>query len=153
MQPFFADVMQRFEDLHRDFVQAIAGVPQEGLDWVPGADMNSLCVLVVHTMGSARFWVGDMAMLEVSNRNRDAEFAARGLNEAQLKDKIISLESYLKVAFERLTLDDLSKPRSNQPNFPQREFTVGWALLHALEHTGLHVGHAQITRQLWDQRR
>ena len=32
------------------------------------------------------------------------------------------------------------------------ERTVGWALLHALEHTALHAGHIQMTRQLWDQR-
>ena len=30
--------------------------------------------------------------------------------------------------------------------------SVGWALLHGLEHTAIHTGHIQITRQLWDQR-
>jgi hypothetical protein len=29
---------------------------------------------------------------------------------------------------------------------------VGWALLHALEHTAIHLGHIQITQQLWDQK-
>jgi ankyrin repeat protein len=29
---------------------------------------------------------------------------------------------------------------------------VAWCLAHALEHTALHLGHMQITRQLWEQR-
>ena len=27
-----------------------------------------------------------------------------------------------------------------------------WALLHAVEHVREHMGHAQLTRQLWEQR-
>jgi hypothetical protein len=30
--------------------------------------------------------------------------------------------------------------------------TVAWAVLHAVDHTALHLGHIQITRQLWEQR-
>ncbi len=32
-----------------------------------------------------------------------------------------------------------------------REYTVAWALFHALEHTALHLGQMQLTRQLWEQ--
>jgi uncharacterized protein DUF664 len=32
------------------------------------------------------------------------------------------------------------------------QVTAGWALLHAIEHLREHVGHAQLTRQLWDAR-
>jgi hypothetical protein len=31
------------------------------------------------------------------------------------------------------------------------EFTMAWALLHALDHATLHLGQIQITRQLWEQ--
>jgi hypothetical protein len=27
-----------------------------------------------------------------------------------------------------------------------------WGLLHAIEHLSEHVGHAQLTRQLWERR-
>jgi hypothetical protein len=30
--------------------------------------------------------------------------------------------------------------------------TAAWALLHALDHLGEHVGHAHLTRQLLDER-
>jgi hypothetical protein len=28
-----------------------------------------------------------------------------------------------------------------------------WALLHAVEHLSEHVGHAKLTKQLWERRR
>jgi hypothetical protein len=38
------------------------------------------------------------------------------------------------------------------PSTAPATITAGWALNHALAHTALHIGHAQITRQLWDAR-
>jgi hypothetical protein len=35
---------------------------------------------------------------------------------------------------------------------PDEPVTAAWALLHALEHLREHVGHAQLTRQLMDER-
>jgi uncharacterized damage-inducible protein DinB len=150
MDKFFADYLALLQAHHRDLIASFDGLPQEALDWVPGSDMNSLCVLVVHTTGAARFWVGDAAMHEPSGRNRAAEFQARGWTESALKERIISTEAYVSSALERLQLIDLSKMSDIAGRGEQ--VTAGWALLHALEHTGLHVGHAQITRQLWDQR-
>ena len=122
----------------------------EALDWVPGEDMNSLCVLVVHTAGAARFWFGDAALGDISNRDRAAEFRASGLSHAELKARFAALEEYVRGAIGRLTLSDLGSVRP----IPGRsgEITVGDALLHTMEHTGVHLGHAQITRQLWQQK-
>ncbi|PKO22449.1 MAG: hypothetical protein CVU38_09500 [Chloroflexi bacterium HGW-Chloroflexi-1] len=30
-----------------------------------------------------------------------------------------------------------------------RQVTVRWGILHVIEHTALHLGHMQITYQLW----
>jgi hypothetical protein len=150
MEPFFRDYLERLHTLDRDFVETFADLPAEALDWVPGADMNSLCVLVVHTTGSARFWIGDGGLGESSNRVRSREFQARGLTHDELKARFSALEDYVAAALERLTPADLAKissvPHDDEP------VTIGWCLLHALEHTGLHLGHAQITRQLWQQK-
>ncbi len=150
MDPFFADYLQRLQDLDRDFIASFDGLPAEALDWVPGEEMNSFCVLVVHTTGSARFWIGDMGLGENSNRDRDAEFQSRGLSAVELKACFADLEQYVEGALERLNLADL--PVVRETPYRDEPVSVGWALLHALEHTGLHLGHAQITRQLWDQR-
>ena len=34
----------------------------------------------------------------------------------------------------------------------QEPVTAAWALIHALVHLREHVGHAELTRQLWDER-
>jgi hypothetical protein len=150
MEPFFTDYLERLHDLHEDFIAAFDDLPDEALDWIPGDDMNSFCILVVHTVGSARFWIGDVALGEPSNRDRDSEFKARGLSNTELKARFAALEAYVAGALARVTVADLAAIRP----IPGRDAqtTVGWGLLHALEHTGLHTGHAQITRQLWEQR-
>jgi len=150
MEQFFVDFQELLETLHRDFIATFEGLSQEAFDWVPGEEMNSLCVLVVHTTGATRFWVGDVAMGESSGRDRAAEFQARGWNEAKLKERLASTEAYVRTALQRLTLADLEGERE----VPGRNYhtTVAWAILHALEHTSLHLGHAQLTRQLWEQR-
>ena len=150
MHPLFEDCLDRFKTLLDDFAQAIAGLPQEALDWTPGPDLNSLAVLVVHTTGSARYWVGDVCLGDESERDRDAEFRARGFDEAALRQRLDDTMQYMQSALERLTLDELTELRPAAGR--DRKYRVSYALLHALEHTALHVGHAQITRQLWDQR-
>lgn len=152
MHPFFADYVERMEALHRDFIAVFDDLPAEALDWLPGEDTNSLCVLVVHTAGAGRFWIGDVALGENSNRNRTAEFEASGLTHDELKAHFADLEAYMRDALERISLDDLAEMRSApRSDGTLRHMTAGWALLHALEHTGMHLGHAQLTRQLWQQ--
>lgn len=150
MEAFFADYLSKMQELHRDFIATFDGLPAEALDWVPGADMNSFCVLVVHTIGSARFWIGDLVLGEPSNRQRDLEFQARGLSAAELKARFADFEAYARSGFERVTLADLQ--RTHTVAVREHPITGGFAMMHALSHTGLHLGHAQITRQLWERR-
>ncbi|MBL8155167.1 MAG: DUF664 domain-containing protein [Anaerolineae bacterium] len=157
MHPFYADYLERLEILHDDFKQAIAGLPIEALDWVPGPDMNSLCVLVIHTCGAERYWIGDVAAQNPSNRVRADEFKAHGLDEAALIATLDQALDFARQTLAHFSLDELTAPRPlpnprNRPTTKLESFTAGWALLHALEHTAQHSGHAQITRQLWEQR-
>jgi uncharacterized damage-inducible protein DinB len=149
MERFFRDLFDRFQELHNDMERVLQELPQEALDWVPGGDTNSLGVLAVHTAGSQRFWVGDVVAGEPSARDRDAEFHVRGLDAAQLVERLQRSLRFSRGVLEELSLEDLSAVRVSPIN--QREITVGWALAHALEHTALHLGHMQLTRQMWEQ--
>jgi len=150
MQPFLGDYLERLQDLHGAIERAIEGLPQTALDWVPGLEMNSLGVLVVHVVGAERYWIGDVVARDPSGRDREAEFRARGLDAATLKDRLANSLAYCRGALEGLTLQDLETPRTSPRD--GRTFTVAWSLAHAPEHTALHLGHIQITRQLWEQR-
>lgn len=150
MHPFYADLYERFEGLLHDLWAALDGLPDEALDWSPAPDMNSLTVLVVHVAGATRYWAGDVAYGDISHRDRAAEFAARGLPREALRQHIDDVLAYLRARFESATRDSLSDERPAPGR--DKTYTQGWAILHALEHIAVHVGHAQITRQLWFMR-
>lgn len=147
---FFDAVRDRFSEIHADLVRAVESLPPEALDWRPGPETNSINVLVVHLTAAERFWIGAVALGEPSQRVRDEEFLVRGLTSDDLKQRLAEAEAYLGQSLPRFTLADLDSMRMSPRN--NREFSVGWCLLHALEHSALHLGHIQLTRQLWEQR-
>ena len=150
MQQFFTDYLALLQDCHNGIIEAIDGLPSDTLDWVPGQEMNSISVLVFHTTGSVRFWIGDIAAQESSNRDRDVEFRVRGVEVDVLKKRLTDNLEYARIALDKMSLQDLEATRTNPNN--GNELTVGWALLHALEHATSHLGQIQITRQLWEQK-
>ena len=148
MQPYYTDYFNNLLELHNDLRSALAELPQEALDWSPQGGMNSLAVLVVHLTGAQRYWLGDVLAGEPSARNREAEFTVSGISLEALLQRLAESEYYSHQVLERLSLSDLEQTRISPRN--NRQVSVGWALAHVLKHTALHLGHAQITRQLWD---
>lgn len=149
MQGLLADYFERLTRLHDDIKQAIDALPPEALDWVPGAGMNSLAVLVTHTAQSERYWVGQMAGGDDAGRVRSEEFETRGRTADTLVAHLDASLAHSRRTLEALTLAALDDTR---PHPERGEVRVGWSLMHALEHTAMHAGHIQLTRQLWDQR-
>jgi hypothetical protein len=154
MQTFFQDYIQRLTDLHQEILNAIYDLPEEALDWTPikdtSGDMNSINVLVTHLCGAERYWIGEVACGDRAGRVRAEEFKVSGMDAEVLVAKINSTTKYAQSAIEKLRVDDLMKTGMTKTD--NQQFTVGWALLHALEHTAIHLGHIQITRQLWEEK-
>jgi uncharacterized damage-inducible protein DinB len=149
MQPFYESYMDNLLDLHDEIRTAIQGLPQEALDWTPGPGMNSINVLVVHLTGAERYWMGDVLLGEPSSRGREAEFQIKGLSSIELANRLSEIENFVKKAMDGLTLVDLDKKRISPRN--GREVTVGYLLPYVLKHVALHLGHVQVTKQLWEQ--
>jgi uncharacterized damage-inducible protein DinB len=150
MIPILQAYLERLETLHEEIWRAIADLPPEALDWAPGPGMNSLGVLVTHTAGAERYWIGDVAGEDRSDRVRSQEFEARGQGVDTLAALLTATLVHSRQVLEPLTIEDLDQMRLSVRN--GQEYSVAWCLAHALEHTGLHLGHIQVTRQLWDQR-
>jgi hypothetical protein len=62
-----------------------------------------------------------------------------------LKVHLVSADEYTRQALARLSISDLETVRLSPRN--AKTFTFGWCLAHAFEHTALHTGHIQSTRQ------
>jgi uncharacterized damage-inducible protein DinB len=151
MHKFFADYLDRLDAMHKAVLEALDGLPPEALDWSPGEGINSLAVLVAHLTGAERYWIGDVAMGEYKERVRADEFKTRGLTADALKARVEEVAAYARGALERLTVDHLGEARTSRTS-PDETYTVGWALLHALEHTSTHAGHIQVMRDWLNNR-
>jgi uncharacterized damage-inducible protein DinB len=149
MSGYFDDLYDSFSELHADIRKAMEGLPEEALDWIPGEEMNSIATLVVHLAGAEGYWIG-VALNEPPARDREAEFHTHGLGTDELGKRLSTADEFTRQSLARFTLDDLAAIRRSPRN--GKEFSVGWCLAHALGHSALHLGHIQMTRQLWEQR-
>ena len=150
MPIFYDDLIDRFTELHADIKKVLEGLPAEALDWVPGPDINSIAVLVTHLTGSERYWIG-VAVNKPPERDRDAEFRTKGLSTDELLALVVFVDDFARQVMGSMSLKDLEAVRHSPRN--DKAFSVGWCLIHALEHSSLHAGHLQLTRQLWEQRK
>ena len=150
MRKYYEAMLDHFRGLHAEVLKALDALPPEALDWSPGPEMNSISVLVMHIAGSERYWVGDVVKGTPSFRNREAEFQTKGMDVAALKQRLTDLDAYEAEVLETLKVRDLESfkvsPRDG------RSLTVGWALLHTLQHTAVHVGHIEVLVQQWKQK-
>ena len=150
MRKYYEALLGHFRELHGEVLKALDVLPPEAYDWSPGPEMNSLAVLVMHFSGAERYWVGDVVKGDPSFRNREAEFQTKGVDAAALKQRLTDLDAYEAAAFESLRVRDLESFKVS-PRDGLR-VTVAWALLHAFQHTAVHVGHIEILVQQWKLR-
>lgn len=142
-------VSELLEDLFERMDGLFSDLPDEALDWTPDPAMNSMTVLVVHITGALQYWVGEMLGGEPAHRDRSAEFQAHDLTKSELHDKLRTALAQTKRVLENLTTADLEA--RHYSTIHKDYFDGAFALAHALEHTALHVGHMEVTREIWEQ--
>ena len=147
MQTYFEDYLLNLKELHNEILNALKDLPPAALDWTPALDVNSINVLVIHTVGAQRFLIGEIVVGEPSARDRDAEFKVHGLDAEELIQSLNKSFEYIRSILNDLTIDDLASTR----DFRGRERSVAWILGHALKHTATHLGHIQLMRQVWER--
>jgi uncharacterized damage-inducible protein DinB len=150
MQTYFQEYLKILQTCHTDILKAVDGLPSTALDWVPGKEMNSINVLVFHLTGAEQYWISDVTAQKPTTRDRDAEFKVHDVDVSILKKRLEDNLTFATSVLETLNLTDMESPRISPRD--GREVTVAWALLHALEHSMLHLGQIQLTRQLWEQK-
>ena len=134
---------------------AISGLPADALNWLPSRDgTNPIAVLAVHAMHSTRSWLAVAVGAPLPARDRDAEFRTVVDDPGELLETVDGLAEDCRAllavdAFEPGVMRESHLRASSG----RAEVVSGaWALLHAVEHLREHMGHAQLTRQLWEGR-
>ena len=147
MDPICTAAQEKFHEQERGFLAVIGGLSDDAMNWRPGAETNSIAVLVAHTWGAAQAWTARAAGTE-TERDRDAEFrVVLSASEAEI---------LIRRAGERVAMFlgaiDPATYGDDRVNQDGEHFTVAMCLIHAIEHTQEHYGHACLTRQMWEQR-
>ncbi len=137
-------------DFRNQVKTLLEGLPKEALDWRPidgegELATNSLGVMATHLAGSEAFWMKEIIGGQPIRRDRDAEFVVKGLGFPELGAKFEAGAKDTQAILSSLTPSQLEETRK----FRDRIVTVRWAILHVIEHFAMHIGHMQLTRQLW----
>jgi uncharacterized damage-inducible protein DinB len=141
---------QRIEDLRRQVGELIADLPAEALNWRPiqgdqEHSTNSLAVLAAHVAGAEHFWIAEIIGGYPPSRDRDGEFLTQAPDASGLLRRLEEVGAETQAVFSSLSTADLDSTREARG----RTVSVRWGILHIIDHTALHLGHMQITYQLW----
>jgi uncharacterized damage-inducible protein DinB len=138
------------DNQRRQISRLVADLPAEALNWrpLPQVDdhaMNSLAVLAAHAAGAEHFWIGEVVGGLTPTRDREAEFRLIVNDPAPLLARLEEVAVETMSVFERLTPADLEGTRMAH----DRSAPVRWVIGNVIDHNALHLGHMQITYQLW----
>lgn len=144
--------LQRIEDLRGLVRDLIADLPVEALNWRPTENVedhatNSLAVMAAHVAGAEHFWIAEVIGDYPNTRDRASEFVIQATNSLELIRRLDATGAETRQVFSRLGAADLNGTREVEG----RTVAVRWGILHVIDHTALHLGHMQITYQLWNE--
>jgi uncharacterized damage-inducible protein DinB len=150
MIPEIQTYLTKLGEIRTQIKAQLEGLPPEALDWRPTRETgelatNSLAVIAAHVAGSQVYWLKEILSRQPIQRDRDAEFATQGVQAKELTtqlDAVGRLTEEVLSSFGEAQLDEGRKYRD-------RQITVRWGILHVIEHVCQHLGHMQLTRQLW----
>jgi uncharacterized damage-inducible protein DinB len=144
--------LTEFNILRGDIRNAVRELNNEGSNWHPLPEgTNSIYAILTHLMGADKFWVFQVISGKTVPRDREAEFHSSG----DISELLIRWEKHwaeIESILGKLSQAQLSevRPVPFRPE-PKEPVTLQWIILHLISHYATHLGHIQLTRQLWDQ--
>jgi Protein of unknown function (DUF664) len=142
--------LEAMGEMREEIVKLLEGLPEEALDWKPiqgegELATNSLAAMATHVAGSATYLIKEVVGGQSMQRNRQAEFESRGVSVSALKARLDGAVKTMEETLASLNDQQLDDDRK----YRDRTAKIRWIVLHVIEHTAQHVGHMQLTRQLW----
>jgi uncharacterized damage-inducible protein DinB len=136
------------------YTKVVDELPAEALNWQPGRETNSVAQLIRHVyeglpwlLGMATGVTPTMEQAAVAERHRHTL-----RNDPETKEELLGIISNAMAEKDDLLAKidsiDLSEQISPMGRPRQRIFYIGLTVDHAAE----HLGHAKLTKQMWEQR-
>jgi Protein of unknown function (DUF664) len=129
--------------------RGIDGLTVDELNARPaGGETNSIAVIVTHSLGATRSWLSLATNAPLPPRDRDAEF----VTVADERFGAWAEEQFgvcLALLHDDVRWDPtLTRTPDWNPRLAEEPRTAAYAVGHALEHLGEHIGHLHMTREL-----
>lgn len=141
------ELIRLLGDQHTFAHHALEGASAEAVNWKPASTpCDSLAGLVHHIVEVQRLWLDTVIGGEPVPPGLATAHAATGQSGDELARLLDDSLAKSKARLESLAPSQLDEERERRG----RTVTVRWAAYHTLEHTAMHVGHMQITRQVYD---
>lgn len=145
---------ETLESLVNQYRQALDGIPENDLNsWKPAAEhngggaMNTFAAMCVHVVAAARWRTEEQLYDQKYARDRESEFSATA-SAAEIEEQFSTLLRNFRNLIDSdasINLDSLPTTiRDDHPHWTKFDW-----LISAIGHTALHLGHAQIHKQLW----
>jgi hypothetical protein len=149
MIPEIEECANILDGIKDEILDTIRDLDEAALNWTPlSAEMtNSVYSLVVHICGSESQMIHHLVGGLQINRDRDAEFIAKGTSVAELEGLMKNASKTSREVLESLNAGQLTEVRDSGL---WGKFTVRRAILRQIHHQALHLGQVQLTKQLYE---
>jgi hypothetical protein len=144
-------VLALFRQVHEQLRDEVSGLDADAINWVPTAGSNSIATIITHLVGSEAETLRSLAGLPCE-RDRDAEFRVGESTLDQILELLEEADLLITVVKPQIGVERLELSFS-LPTLPTEEARSGltW-LVGNYGHAREHLGHVQLTRQLYGPR-
>ncbi len=141
-------VLRLFEQMHDQVREEVVGLDDEGLNWAPDEQANSIATIVTHLVGSEAETLRCVAGVPC-RRDRQAEFVGGRRRLADVLGALRAADDLISVVRPKITPHRL-RTALTLPTLPDDQKRAGltW-LVGNYGHAREHVGHIQMTKQLY----
>ncbi len=149
MKPMVEVVQRMLNGQAERYTKVVEGLPEEALNWRPGnEETNSVAQLVRHVTAVQNLFMGRILG---ESPEYDHRYALR--NDPATKEELLGLirdaNARKDVALARADALDMSEllPSPSGTGTMRAHY-----IIHSADHGQEHLGHAELTKQLWEQR-
>lgn len=156
MQAATQYAQRTFDAQAERFITVVEGLSPDALAWRPGDETtNSIAQIVRHVVAWQPWYLGvalgdPVPLDDAALEQKQADSLDNSpTTAATLRALVDTMRTQTATALERMDALDLNETISPYGEPEPRAFSLSGAIDHAAE----HIGHAELTRQLWEQRR
>ncbi len=151
MESEIQDYIKELGIIREQILEAVRGLGDEAGNWHPlPQDTNSIYATLSHVIGAQNNWIRKIIAGQPIQRDREAELRSTG-SLAEIIARFQKEGREIDEILGNLPDSQLSESR-NVPGQREAVATVRWCILHIISHNATHLGHIQLTCQLWEQR-